>query len=1150
MLEVRVADRVEPLLDELVRILRVPPEDPFDEDWVAVPSIGMRRWLAQRLSERLGTSGDGTDGVTANVALPFPAELRRRVLAAAGTDETDPWDVERLPWAVLEVLSGAEDQVLAPLATVSRGATLAGRALALADLVDRYSLHRPEMVRAWLDGRDVDAAGQPLDADRRWQAELVRRLRRSIGVPGPAERLPDLVAALAAGALSVRLPERLVLFGLSTVPPDLIQLAEALASTRRVHALLAAPSVDLAVRVADGARAASSLGSRAAHPTADLVRNPLLRSWGSPSRETAALLGLAGIPVEPVGRPTGAQTPSDPDRPTLFDLLDDERDDEGAGAPTSLLDRLRSDLRADRPPDGSHVLDPGDRSVQVHACTGITRQVEVLRDAVLHLLAADPDLTEGDVAVLCPRIEVFSPVIQAVLGPSAEVDAAPGRAGSGAPRLRYRVTDRTVRSDVPLLGVVGALIDLVPGRFTASAVADFLGLGPVRDRFGLGVEDLGRLDDWIERTRIRWGLDGPHRAAWGLPPDFEANSWSAGIDQLLLGTVVRADEDTLAVGGVAPLPVADGSMVLAARVADAVRSLARARDELVDPRPVAAWAVALRDAVDHLCSLPPTEAWQRRRFDRVLDELVAAAAGPDGTPGGVPLTLGDLRRFLSDRLVGDPARAAFGTGAVTFCSLSPLRSVPHKVVCILGLDQDAMPRGLTSGDDLLALAPALGDRDPRAEARQLLLEAVLAARDTLVITAGAADVRTNAPVPPAVVLDEFWDHLGDLCTDPPEEVRRRLGTVHPRQAFDAANFVPDGPSGPGRPWSFDPGARDGAVALSSRAPDAVAGPLLDEPLGAPSRPEPVVALADLHRFLRRPVETFFVDRLGLRLPRVDDEGVDDLPVKLDPLESYQVGDQLLACLVSGVAPDRIVGVLRARGVLPPGRLGDEEAERVGAEVEEYRTTAAGLGVGLRADDPREVDLVVGDRRLRGVVPCGTGVEPGPLMVRFSRPKDHHRLLLAVDLLALTLAHPEVVWRAVSIHRGAKSGAPPTTNVLRVRGDGPDERTERAEVALDHLLALRDRGLRLPLPLFDETSRALFEAGPRPGAVQLGPARKAWSDDTWGPECEDPYHRLAFGSPSVVELLAMTVGGTDALGLAHELWGTVEDAVATVDEDDR
>ncbi len=802
--------------------------------------------------------------------------------------------------------------------------------------------------------------------------------------------------------------------------------------------------------------------------------------------------------------------------------------------------RLQQDIRSDSAPDGTHGLERGDRSIQVHACTGATRQVEVLRDALLHLLrtSAERDgeraLTEGDIAVLCPRIEQFSPIIQAVFGPSEDVAAT---ADDATPRLRYRITDRTTRSDVPLLGALSALLDLVPSRFSASAVSDFIGLPPVRDRFRLGVDDLGLMDHWIADAHVRWGLDGDHRATWDMPGDFGANTWEAGLDQLLMGTAVRS-RDTLAVGDVAPLPVGEGATAVAARVAEAVRTLAHVRSGLLERRPLEAWCTALGSAVDSLCSLPFSEAWQRRRLDRVLEELVDASRGPDGLPSGVLLSLADLRRLLADLLVGDPARAAFGTGAITFCSLSPLRSVPHRVVCVLGLDQDALPRGVASGDDLLAGDPALGDRDPRAETRQLLLEAVLAAGDTLVITHGAADVRTNAPVPPAVVLDELMDCLADTCASGRDELSAQVRVTHPRQAFAESNFRPGGlgAGAPDGPWSFSPVALSGARAMVGRPAVSVPAPLLVRPLPSAAPTGPVVELADLRSFLARPVRVFLTQRLGLWLPDRADDVSDELPVVLDGLESYKVGDELLGCAIRGEPQDPVVEVLRASGALPPGVIGQDLVSRLSGEVELYVEEAGRLGVPLEPDHRQEVDLALPDgRRIRGSVRCCNPAAPGPLTVRFTRPKDHHRLLLALDLLALTAQDPEVDRRAVSIHRslsGAKAQV--TVTELGVAAGTPEDRRALALAALAELVAIRDEGMDLPLPLFDATSRHI-------ALGEWGQATRAWGDDASG-EGADPYHRLAFGALTFAELLRLPLGDHGAVPMARRLWGTVDGAV--------
>jgi exodeoxyribonuclease V gamma subunit len=1158
VLDVRLSDHVTPLVGALVEQLARPPEDPFAPEWVAVPSIGMRRWLAQRLGRELGTSGGArADGVTANVELPFPGDLRARVLAAdaaARGRSHDPWSAERLLWTVMDVLAdpaSAADPVLGPVTRRAEGATLSGRAAAIADLIDRYLLHRPGMVRSWLVGDDVDAAGDALAPHHRWQPVLVRQVRERIGEPSPAERAAEIVERVRSGELELDLPERLFLFGLSTLPPDVGPLLAALSERRDVHAFLLTPSVRVAEAVAAhvaatvprgrGPRPAPTLARRSID-LSGLVRHPLLRSWGAPSRETAALLGAFRVPIGVVG--------SVDRQPALGDEVPEVPD---AG---TLLGRLQADLRRDRPLPGApsddagverpapHRLAPGDRSIQVHSCTGTGRQVEVLRDAILHLLAEDPSLTEGDVAVLCPRVEELAPVIQAVLGPSADDLDGADDAGR-APALRYRITDRSTRSEVPLLGALGALVDLLPGRFTASEVADFLGLGPVRNRFRLDADDLSRLDEWIEQANIRWGLDGEHRARWGLPADFEANSWAAGLDRLLVSTAVRPAGTTLAVGSIAPFVVGDGAVVPAARVADAVRTLADVRARAQGSRTIDEWCELLADAVERLCSLPPSEAWQRRRLDRVLADLLDASRGPDGSASTVPLTLADVRRLISDRLAGEPARAAFGTGAVTFCSLSPLRSVPHKVVCVLGLDHDALPRGAASGDDLLALAPALGDRDPRAEARQLLLEAVLSAQQSLVITCGGADVRTNAPIPPAVVLDELWDCLAATCGLGVDEVRARLLVEHPRQPFDRRNFEPGalGATAGDVPWSFDPAALDGARALLGRDGEVAPPVLLPDPLPVRAGVDgaAVRSLDELGRFLKDPVGSFLRLRLQVRLPELADVPSDDLPVELDPLEAWRVGAALMEADRNDDPRAEVRRLLQAAGDLPPGSLGEELLEKVEAAVAGFRDAAERLEVGLVPDELVDVDAELTDGTvLRGTIELHRrpGAAPGPLLVRYSRPKPHHVLVLAAQLLALTAARPEEPWRAVSIHR-AKTGTRATVHELRVRGEDPDERRSVAFGALGSLVDLWDLGRRVALPLFDATSYELARAG-------WGRAGTPWEGGQ-RPENADPAVRMAFGARSLDELRALRVAGNDPQEWAERLWRPVLDAVLDEEE---
>ena len=478
--------------------------------------------------------------------------------------------------------------------------------------------------------------------------------------------------------------------------------------------------------------------------------------------------------------------------------------------------------------------DPGDRSVQVHACHGRARQVEALRDAILHRLDEDPTLEPRDVIVMCPDIETFAPLIHATFGAGEvsedEDDALP--AELRPPDLRVRLADRSLRQTNPVLGAVAGLLDLADARLTASQVLDLADREPVRRRFRLDDDDVGRLEDWIAESGIRWGLDAEHRAPFKLA-DVPAGTWRRGLDRLLLGVTMTEDGERI-VDGVLPLDDVDsGAIDLAGRFAELVDRLGSALAALQGPQPIAAWAVALADAADALCATGPRDAWQRAQLQRLLDATVAEADGLDA-----PIALPEVRALFAERLQGRPTRANFRTGHLTICTLVPMRSVPHRVVCLLGLDDGVFPRrGPRDGDDLLLDDPHVGERDARSEDRQLLLDALMAAGDTLIVTYTGNDERTNLPQPPAVPVGELLDVVGRTLAG------GDAGAVlvrHPLQPFDPRNFVA-GELIPARAWSFDRVGLDGARALEAERVEP--GPFLPGPL--PPLDTQIVELEDL-----------------------------------------------------------------------------------------------------------------------------------------------------------------------------------------------------------------------------------------------------------------------------------------------------------------
>ncbi|MGY1839117.1 MULTISPECIES: exodeoxyribonuclease V subunit gamma [unclassified Modestobacter] len=1037
MLYVHRAERTARLADGLATVLATPLADPFASEVVAVPAKGVERWLAQRLSTVLGAESTG-DGICSGVVFPSAGRLVDDALAAARSSVPvdDPW--ENLVWPLLEVIDehlgepwcrvlaqhlghGADDH--------RRGRRWAAAAR-LARLFRSYGAHRPLMLRDWANGRNTDGH-DPLPADLFWQAELWRRLRDRLG-SSPAERLEDECAALRADPALSDLPERISIFGPTRLHTDALAVLSALAEHRDVHLWLPHPSPVLWKRL-EGRTA----GRRRDDGTATLPNHPLLRSLARDVRELQL---------------------------RLPQHQDEHHED--AVRPATLLGRLQADLRDDVHPGAAGL----DDTLQVHACHGSGRQVEVLRELLLRLFQDDPTLEPRDVLVMCPDVETFAPLISAAFG------LGPGLPHPGG-ALRVRLADRSLRRTNPLLDTVGALLDLAQSRVTASQVLDLAATPGVRRRFGFTDDELERIRDWAARSGVRWGIDPATRHPFGLD-SIAQNTWQAGLDRVLLGVTTSEDEPVW-LDRALPLDDVDSSDIdLAGRLAELLDRLGDVLTALSGEHPAGHWIDTLARALDLLTETDPAEAWQLAQARRELAEA--------GEGGVTLIRLPDVRALMADRLGGRPTRANFRTGNLTVCTLVPMRSVPHRVVVLLGLDDGVFPRTAgMDGDDVLARDPCVGERDVRSEDRQLLLDALMAAGEKVVVLHTGADPVSGATRPPAVPLGELLDVVDAMVPG----AREHVVTRHPLQPYDARSFTGTPPP------SFDPvslaGARRSVRPREPEPPRRALGPLTGP-----------VALEDLVAFVEHPVKAYLRQRLRITLPGEDDEIADALSATLDGLQEWAVGERLLAAGLRGTRPEDARLAEWLRGTLPPRGLGEQVLQRVGVRVD----ALVAAGRTAVTPTPRTVDvrLDLGGRELSGTV---NGVRDGAVVsVTYSSLSAKHRARGWV--LALALAAAEGTGQAVTVGRARDRAR---TSTITAPAD--------PVAALADLVDLYDRGMCEPLPIAVKTSwtYAADRLDGRPPEQALDTARKEWNREAGG-EREDRSHQYVWGDKPAFERL--------------------------------
>jgi len=1035
MLQIHHSNRLEVLLDHLLEVLATPLADPLAPERIVVQHPGMGRWLAQELALRTG--------IAANLEFPLPARFFWELLGLwfDKVPDRSEWDRERLVWRLFARLQGraSDPDFSGParyLAGEPRDLKTYQLARRVADLFDQYLVYRPDLVLAWEAGEQPEPG-----PDARWQARLWRELAAGVGSPHRATLFASLEQALSEGTKpQAPLPERILAFGLSALPPVYGRILARVADRLPVHLFVLSPSQEYWADLVDEARRSRIRAldlDRGAPDRAALldVGNPLLASWGRGGMALQdLLLDLGGD-----GAADGLSDYREPDAGRLLGLIQSDL--------LHLHDRRRPEPAARTP------LDPADASIQVHACHGTHRELQVLRDRLLRLFEELPGLRPRDIIVMAPDIDLYAPHIEAVFGDQASPKTIP-----------CAVADRRLAADQPLLTAVAALLGLPDSRLGAAEVMGWLEVPAIARRFGLDARALARVRTWVAETGVRWGLDSAMRRDLELPGE-DANTWAFGLRRLFLGYALPPLQppETALYGEVLPYPDLEGPEAEALGGLQAfIDTLARWRADLPRPRPPADWAADLSRLIADLLDPDEEEEALLQPLREALEGLSAnaQAAGLDG-----PLGLDILRAEVAECLDGTAAAQRFLTGRVTFCNMVPMRSIPARVLCLLGLNGTDFPRDQRpSAFDLMAASPRRGDRSRRDDDRHLFLESLLSARERLHLSYVGNDQRDNAVRVPSVLLEELLAYIqGSFRFADGAELMKRLVVRHPLQSFSRRYFDGSDP----RLYSY----RDDWCRAAQAQPEKGSDLFLAAPLPAA---EPVgdspglntLDLDDLIRFLRSPAQWFLTRTLGLRGPDEADTLEETESFVQDRLQSWQLKQRLLEL----AAPGREAEwgpVLRGAGILPHGPAGVLTLQQAGVAVGRFRDRLAPY----LADplEPLELDLPIAGLRLTGWVSGLTG--SGLVAYRLGRPR-------AEDQLALWVRH-------LAVHLAGPVGVPPRSVLVT-----EEETIELAPVAdaaerLADLVGLFRRGQIEPLPLFPKTSLSYAAGG------WNGNARSAW-----------------------------------------------------------
>lgn len=820
---------------------------------IIVQSQGIRRFLSRYLAQQ--------SGIAANLRFSLPASFSWRLTRAVLPDITtlNPFSPEVMRWRLLGLFSDRHFQS-EPQFAQSRAALhhylkrgnqaayqLAGQ---LADIFDQYLVYRADWLNAWQEGKTVG-----LGDEEHWQAEIWRFLDDGTqAAPHRATIWQQLLQALD----TAELPQRILIFGIATLAPLYLQLLQALAKHCDIHIFALNPSSEYWGNIIEPVQ----ILRQGNETDSGQSGHPLLASLGKQGRDFFDALIEAGAKTE-------------------LSVYSDE-------APSSLLHRLQHDIQTLTPPSAQPSAAEPDGSIRIICAHSPLRELQILKDHLLRILHEHPDWQPHDIAVLTPNIEPYSPFIEAVFGQS----------GGGAQALPYSISDVKLSRRQPLLDALAQTLDLLNSRFETDKVLPLLENEAVLRRFNLTRQDLPLLSDIITRLNIHWGLDRNMRGHDTL------FTWQQGLDRLVLGWMLPQNANMWQ--SISALPSSLNLLAPLSRFAAFIRALASVQKQWQKSASVTEWAQRVRDLFTCLFEPQSEDQHAVQQIEQALSRW-QEEADLAGFRQALPMhtALNHITRFLESR-----SEAGFLRRGITFCSMVPMRNLPFKVICLLGLNDTDFPRNTRASNfDLIARHPRKGDRARRDDDRYLFLEALMSAREILYLSYQGRSIRNNEPLAPSALLPELIDTLAAMCACTPDQMAGRIIENHPLQAFSTRYFLSD--------RHLTSSRNDYAEALNR--PPVASKPFFNGPLNTTDAEASHIDHNHLLQFWRNPIRAWLRHTLHWHRPYINDTW--DSAEPFIPQQDDLIYAQYTEARRQGTDFNRIAERLQAESLLPAGELG-------------------------------------------------------------------------------------------------------------------------------------------------------------------------------------------------------------------------------------
>jgi exodeoxyribonuclease V gamma subunit len=1035
-MKIFTSNRLEVLLDQLIKILEQPLA-PLESEIIVVQSRGMEHWLTMQLSARLD--------IWANCNFPFPKKMLQQVFRqhSSNSPNTSAYEAECMTWTIMRLLPNiiAKHQdkfqeLNDYLSNDEQKVKLYQLSSKIAQLFDLYILFRPEMIKDWENNNEK----------LEWQTILWQEIfanYQKINHIHRAQLHENFINNLTENIKSNT--QRITIFGISALPPFYIELISKLSEYVEINLFVLNPCQEYWFDIHSNpeiARKIRKLNKNKSINTDEQhfeVGNPLLASMGKLGRDLFENLLNYENAVE-------ISHYENNNSKTILHCVQNDI--------LNLEETISQDLN--------------DNSIQIHNCHSPLREIEVLYDNLLNLFSQHDDLTPEDILVMTTDIEAYVPFIEAVFK-----------------KIPFSIADRKIREENSLIDTFLHIFNIKNLRLTITEVLTILESTAVQQKFNIYDKDIELIKNWLEQAGVRWGINAQQRSELGLP-EFNEHTWKFGLDRLLLGYALPQNKDIPSFAGIAPIDLVEGnSSELLGKLLDFSEKLFAIHKKLNQSYNIETWYKIINEIL--------VDFFDENAYKFNLDELSIVQDLLNKLRNNTKLAeFNDLisyeiiQKWLIQSLNDIDLNKGFITGGITFARMLPMRSIPFKIICLLGMNDRIYPRSNKPlSFDLIAQKPRSGDRSRRNDDRYLFLETIISARDYLYISYTGQNIKDNTEISPSVLVSELLDYIKQDSKD--------FIIKHPLQPFSPQYFKQND-----KLFSYSQDYYNISQSLQTKRVNNKEFILTS----LPKMEREAITLEQLINFYKNPSKAFLQKRLNIKLKANYRTLAETEPLVMDGLEKYNLSQDLL--VIKEEQEIDYFSSFTAAGLLPHGNIGKHEYEVLITDVLAFQQKIKPyISEPLELLEYRQAGELFGD-----------------LTKLYKEGLIHYRLVKetkAKDLIGLWIEH--LALNAIDGKHNKNSLFISKDKETKLKPLDKKQCCDILQVLLDYYWL----GLEKPLAFFPETSFTYVK-----NKNSFVKANKKWLGDDYNlAESNDLYYQQCFNSLSLED--------SEFSELANQFW---------------